>query len=202
MNSTLEATLTEAAPSRRPHRRKGPQTTVTLRPTPRCEPPFDDELEPIVWATAHQMALDWPAPAQRPTPAKPNDAPPAAIAGASADARLAVRCFVRTCVEVLNGHRPAAHLRRLSRPMEASEVVAQGTAAAHRVADLRKASHPGRRTPRRTAPVAVIRVVLCEPRPGAIEAAVALLTADRTWALALRLELHQESWRATALRLV
>ncbi|WP_250001014.1 Rv3235 family protein [Actinoplanes sp. M2I2] len=124
-------------------------------------------------------------------------------AGASADARLAVRQFVRTCVEVLNGHRPPAHLRRLARPMEASDVVAQGTAAAHRVSDLRRAAaRPGRRRPSRPSPVAVLHLRLCEPRPGAVEAAVALMTADRTWALALRLELHQEAWRATALRLI
>jgi len=87
--------------------------------------------------------------------------------------------------------------------MEASEVVAQGMAAAHRVADLRKASQPpGRRASRRIAPVAVIRVRLCEPRPGAIEAAAALLTADRSWALALRLELHHDAWCATTLRLI
>lgn len=191
MRRTLEATRTSTKP------------TISLRPTPRCEPPFDDELEPIVWATAHQLALDWPPPhpasVEADGPGLPQHSP---IAGASADARLAVRRFIRTCVEVLNGHRPAAHLRRLSRPVEASEVVAQGMAAAHRVADLRTSQPPGRRTPRRTTPVAVIRVRLCEPRPGAIEAAVALLTADRTWALALRLELHHDSWCATTLRLI
>jgi hypothetical protein len=192
MRRTLEAT------------RRSTEPAIRLRPTPRCEPPFDDELEPITWATAHQIALDWP-PSQADGPATGTRDPGrrSSLAGASADARLAVRRFVRTCVEVLNGHRPAAHLRRLSRPLEASEVVAQGMAAAHRVADLRRASQPpGRHRPRRGAPVAVIRVRLCEPRPGAIEAAVALLTADRTWALALRLELHQESWCATTLRMI
>jgi len=200
MRRTLEATRT------------GSKSKISLRPTPRCEPPFDDELEPIVWATAHQLSLDWPlTPSVGAIPEAPSPESPAEtrlpqrspVAGASAEARWAVRRFVRTCVEVLNGHRPAAHLRRLSRPLEASEVVAQGMAAAHRVADLRRATQPaGRRPSRRTAPVAVIRVRLCEPRPGAIEAAVALLTADRTWALALRLELHQGCWCATTLRLI
>ncbi|MBM2618955.1 hypothetical protein JIG36_25685 [Actinoplanes sp. LDG1-06] len=173
-----------------------------MRPTPRCEPPFDDELEPTVWATAQQLALDWPSQRATPDAAREPAIPPqhSPIAGASAEAKLAVRRFVATCVEVLNGHRPAAHLRRLSSPMDAQSVVAQGMAAAHRVADFRRAR--GRRPTRRVSPVAVIHVRLCEPRPGAVEAAVALVTGERTWALALRLELHQDSWRATTLRLI
>ncbi len=180
--------------------------TISLRRTPRCEPPFDDELDPNDWAGAHQLALNWPQPASAgpdTTEAPPPPPGPGDVTDASGEAKLAVRRFVRTCVEVLNGHRPAAHLRRLARPMEASSVVAQGMAAAHRVAELRKAAQPpGRRRPRRLSPVAVIHVRLCEPRPGAVEAAVALLTGDRTWAMAMRLELHEDTWRATALRLV
>ena len=50
--------------------------------------------------------------------------------------------------------------------------------------------------------MAVIRLRLCEPRPGAVEAAVALVTGDRTWAMALRMELHHQAWSATTLRLI
>jgi hypothetical protein len=50
--------------------------------------------------------------------------------------------------------------------------------------------------------VAVIRLRLCEPRPGAVEAAVLLVTGERTWAMALRLEMHQQNWCATTLRLI
>jgi Family of unknown function (DUF6459) len=125
------------------------------------------------------------------------------VAGTSTDAKAAVHRFVRLCVEVLNGYRPAAHLRRFSLPAEAAGIVAQGLAAAQRVASLRKAAQAAARRPlRRPSPAAVIRLRLCEPRPGAVEAAVALVTGDRTWALALRLELHQETWAATALRLI
>jgi hypothetical protein len=35
-----------------------------------------------------------------------------------------------------------------------------------------------------------------------VEAAVLLVTGDRTWALAIRMERHQQSWAATALRVV
>jgi hypothetical protein len=125
------------------------------------------------------------------------------VAGASHDAKLAVNRFVRLCVEVLNGYRPPAHLRHVSLPSEAPGVVAQGMAGARRVAELRRAAQaPGRRPPRRPPPVAVIRLRLCEPRPGAVEAAVALVTGERTWAMALRMELHQQAWSATILRLI
>jgi hypothetical protein len=181
-----------------------PRPSINLRPAPPCEPPFDDELEPAVWASAHQLALDWSPARLRPPAQPPPPRPPvhrSAVAGASHDAKLAVHRFVRMCVEVLNGHRPPAHLRALSLPTEAAAVVAQALSGARRVADLRRAAHP-RRTPRRPPPVAVVRLRLCEPRPGAVEAAVALVTGERTWAMALRLERHQESWSATALRLI
>ena len=52
------------------------------------------------------------------------------------------------------------------------------------------------------APAAVIRLQLCEPREGAVEAAAVLLIGDKTHAMAIRLELHNESWLATTLRLI
>lgn len=122
--------------------------------------------------------------------------------GTAGDGKLAVRRFVSVCVEVLNGYRPAAHLRRLSLPMEAPSVVSQGIAGARRVAELRQAIRSTDRRVRRPGPVGVLRVLLCEPRAGAIEAAVLLITGERTWAMAFRLELHQQKWAATALRLI
>lgn len=182
---------------------RGPRPSISLRRVPPCEPPFDDELEPAVWASAHQLAFEWSS--SRP-PAPPRPVPPpvhrSIVAGASQEAKLAVNRFVRLCVEVLNGHRPPAHLRRLARPDEAAGVVAQGLAGARRVAEIRSRAHPARRPPRRPAPVAVVRLRLCEPRPGAVEAAVALVTGERTWAMALRMELHQQAWSATTLRLL
>ncbi|GIF07138.1 hypothetical protein Asi03nite_46760 [Actinoplanes siamensis] len=122
--------------------------------------------------------------------------------GASGDAKLAVKRFVRMCVEVLNGYRPAAHLRRLTLPAEAAEVVAEGLAGARRVAEMRRSRRGGDRRLQRAAPVAVLKVHLCEPRTGAVEVAVALVTGERTWAMALRLELHKDAWCATTLRLI
>lgn len=233
----------------------GTRAAIRLRPVPRYEPPFDDEVAPqVVWSSAQQLALDWARPVGPPARIEPEEmrapgrrrgsvvghgvgerdpgGPDAAgagshrlvarpgpagggadisgesqhaspvVAGASGDAKLAVKRFVRMCVEVLNGHRPAAHLRRLALPSEAAEIVAQGLAGARRVADMRRPRRPGDRRGQRISPVAVLKVHLCEPRVGAVEVAVALVTGERTWAMALRLELHQETWSATALRLI
>jgi hypothetical protein len=110
---------------------------------------------------------------------------------------LAVRRFVRLSVEVLNGFRPAGHLRRFCQPSQAADVVAAGLAGAQRVAQMRAA-----RRARRPSPVVVMRVHLCEPRAGAIEAAAVMVTGERTWAMALRLEQHDGAWVATILRLI
>jgi hypothetical protein len=178
---------------------------IRLRPAPRHEPPFDDERDPLTWPSPHQLALDWPRPATSPEPAKPPPPPVrrTVVTGASAEARMAVRRFVATCVEVLNGYRPAAHLRRLAQPREAATVVAQGLAGARRVAEARTARTAGLAArPRRPAPAAVVRLQLCEPREGAVEAAAVLMIGDRTHAMAIRLEAHDESWLATAFRLI
>src|SRR5690242_6828941 len=48
---------------------RGPRPPIRVRPVPRCDPPFDDELEPQMWATANQLALEWPTPtATQPPP--------------------------------------------------------------------------------------------------------------------------------------
>lgn len=232
--------------------RRDPPSAIRLRPVPRCDPPFDDELPSDASVSADQLTFPWPrassgalsqseqGPAETAAPGAVNVATTSGAprdagllgaaglngaathdrpdgggavglalrggypsdAGTAGDARLAVRRFVSVCVEVLNGYRPAAHLRRLSLPMEAPGVVAQGVVGARRVAELRHAARPADRRTRRPGPVAVLRVLLCEPRPGAIEAAVLLITGERTWAMAFRLELHQQKWAATALRLI
>ncbi|PRX25649.1 Rv3235 family protein [Actinoplanes italicus] len=191
MRSTLEAAPT------------GPRAAIRLRPVPRFEPPYDDETTSQPWATtSRQLALNWPADEGREPPEPPATASPV-VAGASGDAKLAVRRFVRLCVEVLNGFRPAAHLRRMALPAGAAEVVTQGLAGARRAASLRGGmSRAGARHQRRPTPVGVIGVKICEPRSGAVEVAVTLVTGDRTWAMAFRLELHQQTWAATALLII
>ncbi|GAB1645207.1 Rv3235 family protein [Krasilnikovia sp. MM14-A1259] len=227
-------TTVEVAP------RRGARPPIRIRPVPPCDPPFDDEVDPSVWAPAHQPAFRWPgADASRRTDpgraaegiagrravaagdsagaehgsvaaggsavaASSASGPGPVSAGASAEARVAVQRFVGACVEVLNGFRPAAHLRRLALPSQAARVVAQAVVGTHRVAELRKSGHRRAtdRHGRGGAPAAVLRVRLCEPRPGAVEATVLLVTGGRTWALALRLELHDQTWLVTTLQLV
>ena len=194
--------------------RQGPRPAIRLRRAPRHEPPYDDERDPRAWPFPHQLALDWSRPAMAPfgsaeaalaAALAPVSAPRrrTAVTGVSAEAKAAVRRFVSTCVEVLNGYRPAAHLRGLAQPREAATVVAQVLAGARRVTEARHARATGRAPrPRRLVPVAVVRLRLCEPREGAVEAAAILLIGDRTHAMALRLECHDETWQATALRLI
>ncbi|MFI7541708.1 Rv3235 family protein [Actinoplanes sp. NPDC049599] len=122
------------------------------------------------------------------------------VTGASTEARLAVRRFVSTCIEVLNGYRPAAHLRRLSQPREAATVVAQGVAGARRVTEARQTRATGRSS--RQRPAAVVRLQLCEPREGAVEAAAVVVVGDKTHAMVIRLERQNESWLATTFRLI
>jgi hypothetical protein len=186
--------------------RQGPRPAIRLRPAPRHEPPFDDERDPHTWPSPHQLALDWTVPVRPPQhPAEPPPTPVrrTVVTGASAEAKMAVRRFVSMCVEVLNGYRPAAHLRSLSQPREAANVVAQGLAGARRVSEARQARTAGRAPrPRRPAPAAVVRLRLCEPREGTVEAAAVLLLGERTHALALRLELHDGVWLATVFRFI
>lgn len=182
--------------------RHGPRPPIRLRPAPRHEPPFDDERDPLSWPSPDQLAFDW----SRPIAPPESSSPPVrrtVVTGVSAEARLAVRRFVAMCVEVLNGYRPAAHLRRLTQPREAATVVAQGVAGARWVSQARLARTAGRAPrPRRPAPAAVIRLQLCEPREGAVEAAAVLMIGDRAHAMALRLEAQDDSWLATTLRLI
>jgi hypothetical protein len=205
-----------------------PFAAIRLRRVPQCEPPYEDEADRQDAVIPGQLALEWPdragtvlvrtvgaaskigttrAASKIGTIGAASTAARAlahgrpVVAGVSTEAKAAVHRFVRHCVEVLNGYRPAGQLRPLALPAEAAAIVAQGMAGARRVASLRKVA-PGRRAPRRPSPVAVVSLRLCQPSLASVEAAVALVTAQRTWALALRLELHQETWSATALRLI
>lgn len=192
---------------------------IRLRPVPPLDPPYEDEVAPDAWASAFgaaQLPLDWLGTAHRPerrvngsdphlsapgaVGGRSDGLPSTAVAGASAEAKAAVRRFLGLCLEILNGYRPVAHLRTLADPAAAGAVLAQLTAASGRVAELRgRGTSRGRPEPE---PVRVRRLRVCEPRVGAAEATVVLLTGGRAWALALRLERRNDRWTATALTLV
>jgi hypothetical protein len=161
------------------------------------------ERRPVSRAESRSEVRSGARPGSPPLP-RPAEGPAGpGSAGAAGPAHLAVRRFVGMSVEVLNGYRPAAHLRRLALPREAAGVVAQGLSGARQIAELRRAAgRSGHRHARRPGPVAVLKLQLCEPRPGAVEACVLLVTGERTWAMMLRLEVHQQAWAATVLQLI
>ena len=176
---------------RRPGRHDRP--AIRLRPVPVADPPFDDELGTPTWAGpgVEQLALDLGT-GGRATRTRATRARQGAPAGVSAESTQAVRRFVRLCLEILNGFRPAGHLRPLSAPGQGTLVVEQLGVVRERVSAQRQ---PG---PRGRPPVALRQLLLCEPRDGAVEATVLLVSDDRTLALALRLERHRTRWLCTA----
>jgi hypothetical protein len=92
-----------------PHRRQ----TRLSRP-PQFDPPYDDERHLSIPSPRRSEPAPPPPPAIRAKPAQQGPT--------SARAALA---YVRLCLEVLNGFRPATHLRHLSGPVEFVTVIDQ-----------------------------------------------------------------------------
>jgi hypothetical protein len=174
--------------------------TIRVRPAPPLDPPFDDEIAAEVWlrASPEQLAFDFGPPAPVPRPVVVPIAPfaPFAPAVGSPEGRRAAHRFAALCLEVLNGFRPAAHLRPLSRPSDAGRVVERLIEAIGRLP--RHHHRPGR--PTDLVKLRLLRV--CEPVPGVIEAAASLGTTGRTWAMAFRLERRRDRWLGTTLEVI
>ena len=199
-----------------------PAPTVRVRPVPPLEPPTDDELMAADWqappVTAPALPLEWPTGRvsgrprggahphgdTRPAPGEPDlDLSPA---------RAATRRFLSVCLEVMGGYRPVTHLQPLCAPGEFTGIahhLTGRTAVNATRAHTPVASRPVSGAPPRAgrvqqtgpgAPVLVRRVLLCEPREGAVEVAVVLGCRDRVWATALRLEERAGRWLCTYLR--
>jgi hypothetical protein len=164
------------------------------------------------------MAFDL---AQRPAGPRPSAGRRAPVpAGASAESVGAVRRFVRLCLEIFNGYRPAGHVRPLTSPAEAATIIEQVWLVLERAAGrghpspalrdsaaLRSSPGLGRRRAagrpaRGPAAVVVRRALICEPRDGVAEAAVVLDAGGRCMALAVRLERRRDRWLCTAARAV
>lgn len=96
-------------------------------------------------------------------------------------------------IEVMTGLRPAPQVVRWTSP-EVYAVVARRSALA-----ARRAANPGVRTSRQR--LNVMRVRVCEPVDGVVEAAVVLHHGSRVRAAALRLEGQDGKWRVTALQI-
>ena len=191
----------------RPRRRAGP-SAVRLRTVPPLDPPFDDEVVPASWAVNADRA--WPddqlvldltlTPGGRsniPPPGRHTEraaaSPVEARNDATPEARRAGRRFLDTCLEIINGYRPANQLRPLIAPGNAATIIEHLAAAVEHT----------RSGPRRSGPVDPVRIRLlrvCEPRPGVVEAAAALGATGRTRAMAFRLERRHGTWVGTAVQ--
>ncbi|GAB3970344.1 Rv3235 family protein [Plantactinospora veratri] len=120
---------------------------------------------------------------------------PEAVAGATPEAKRAAKRFLDTCLEIVNGYRPAGHVRALASPSDAAGMVAQLASATSRVSGRRRPGQPVRT-------VRLRRLRVCEPRPGVVEAAAAVGVAGRTWAMAFRIERRRGSWVGTSVALL
>jgi hypothetical protein len=134
--------------------------------------------------------------------------PPDAMAGASPEAWEAARRFLSRCIEVINGYRPAGHLRALCDTLEAQSITEQLAGVARRTtrrARPRPAVSDQGRSPQagpgpwgvHPADVVRLRLRVCEPRAGVAEAAAVLSQHHRVWAVAFRLERRGPTWRCT-----
>ncbi len=157
---------------------------------------------------AHQTTRPAAHPAASPAhpaagPADPASGPahaapaPAGGPSASAQAHVAAGRFVAACVEVLNGFRPATHLRTLTTPVDYTDVTTQLTRRASRI------RIPARGPGQQSVPlVGVRRLRVCELPAGVVEAAAVLHRGDASWAMALRFERHRDTWLCTLLQML
>ncbi|GIF77012.1 Rv3235 family protein [Asanoa siamensis] len=192
------ASLVRRSPQQRRTVTRGSYPPIGRRPAP--DGPGNE-----VWPEAKgQLAFDFAALTRPPTPppaARPGDpvSPPAEPRPtASPEARHAAGRFARACLEILNGYRPVAHVRSLSQPATAHTLIE------HLIDALRRMPGPPA-LPRRQQPLELVRLRslrISEPTPGIVEAAAALGTDTRTWAMAFRLEHSNTTWLGTVLQVL
>jgi hypothetical protein len=123
-------------------------------------------------------------------------ATPDASHAATPDARRAARRFLDTCLEILNGYRPANQLRPLLLPADAATVIEH--LAATVIGPPNRQRRPSGRSADRFR---LRRLRVSEPLPGVVEAAAVLGISERARALAFRLERHQGRWFGTVARI-
>ncbi|SNS92702.1 hypothetical protein SAMN05421812_102388 [Asanoa hainanensis] len=196
------ASLIRRSPRHKRTVTKGYYPPITLRPAPSFDPPYVDEPGADEWyrEAAGQLAFDFSALTRRPEQVvdPPTTAAQEPRLTASPEARHAAGRFARACLEILNGYRPVAHVRSLSRPTNAHALVEQLLDALGRMPITptipRRQQQPDL--------VRLRRLRISEPAPGIIEAAAALGTDARTWAMAFRLEHTSKRWLGTVLQVL
>lgn len=162
-----------------------PARTVVIRPAPRREPPFDDELtdQGATYAPFDQTLPFEPA-------ARPSVwLPPVSRPSALPDPAPWVRRLLIGLIETAGGHRPVQQLATLLSPS-----VHRGVCA-----DFERAWQSG--TPHWLHRATVRSVRGTEPSDGVAELCASVEACHRVRAIALRLEEHDGRWRCTRLQL-
>lgn len=168
---------------------KRPQAAraLTVRPAPRREPPFDDEIPPrhLYAVGPRDQQLPFETAARRDQVITPRsvlrtDLPDPAMWG---------RRLLIGIIETAGGRRPLQQLAALL-----SHSVAYGLGA-----DFERAAQRGR--PHWTHVATVRSVRVCEPAEGVAELCATLQVGARVRAVALRLEAPDNRWRCTRLQI-
>jgi len=191
-----------------------------LRPAPHLEPPYDDALPrerarlvlvpdpgvelpldrelPLEWERPQPGSGQWEALSRRRrrnstsdgTRGNPSDRQ---SQGLLPDPKAGVRGFVKLCVEVLEGRRPLRQLRICCTPAGYGRLMAELP-----VPMRRRNSQNAPNTPR----IKINTIRTSQPHPRAVEAAVVLEQHGRSWAIALRMEAHDNRWLCTFLQVI
>ncbi len=162
-----------------------PARSMTVRPAPKREPPFDDEVPPHLYAVGpldQQLPFE-PAPCRR--AAEPRPVPRTSLP----DPALWGRRLLTGIIETAGGRRPLQQLSALL-----SHSVAYGLGA-----DFERAAQRRRRHWTHAASIRSVRA--CAPADGVAELCATLQVGPRVRAVALRLEADQGRWRCTKLLL-
>jgi hypothetical protein len=155
--------------------------TIVVRPAPRREPPFDDELPELARVTSYD----------RPLPFEPVHRPPVQMApplrtGLPDPARWSRRLLIGI-IETAGGRRPLNQLTALLSPS-----VAHGLRS-----DFERAAVRGR--PHWTATAAIGSIRACEPAENVAELSATVRAGTRVRAIAIRLEARHGRWCCTRL---
>jgi hypothetical protein len=162
-----------------------PANRVVVRPAPRREPPFDDELtdSPPPYSRYDRrlpFAVVTPPPTWRPRPVRPSGLPEPDAWG---------RRLLVGMIETAAGRRPLHQLAALLSPS-----IGRGLGS-----DFERAAAQGHPHWLHRASVRSVRAA--EPAEGVAELCATLEVGRRVRAVAMRLESHHGRWRCTRLQL-
>jgi hypothetical protein len=180
----MTSALTGSSPAAK---RRAATKVLTVRPAPRREPPFDDEIPPRrLYAIG---PLDQPLPFEPTSRRNQAIAPHTVLRTDLPDPALWGRRLLIGIIETAGGRRPLQQLAALL-----SHSVATGLGI-----DFERAAQ--RRRPHWTHAATVRTVRACQPAEGVAELCATLQVGARVRAVALRLEAPDSRWRCTKLQL-